>query len=97
MFSAETLAEPDAAEGGRLAFLATVVAVELDLLNRLLDTVNLTRDQWLVCIVVSLAIVVVVEVKKLLRIQDDRRPATRRGAVDGGVDRPDRRSIGHER
>ena len=43
--------------------------MELDLFNRLLETVNLSRDQWLVCIVVSLVTIVAVEIKKLLRIR----------------------------
>ena len=49
--------------------MATVLASELGLLNRILDTVNLTTDQWLIAFVVSLAVIVVAEVKKLLKIQ----------------------------
>jgi Ca2+-transporting ATPase len=51
------------------ALLVTVLATELGFLNRLLDTVSLTADQWLVCLVVSLAVVVVAEVRKLLHIR----------------------------
>ena len=69
LFSPETLQNPTLLKAAGLAVVFAVVAVELDLLNRLLETVNLTRDQWLVCIVVSLALVVVVEIKKLLRIR----------------------------
>ena len=51
-----------------LAILATIAAVELGVLNRLLDTVGLTIEQWIICIVVSLAILVVGEVVKLLHV-----------------------------
>ena len=51
------------------AFLAAVAATELGLLNRILDTVSLSVDQWLICLVVSLLVLAVAEIKKLLRIR----------------------------
>ncbi len=69
LFSTETLQNPTLLKAAGLAIVFTVVAVEFDLFNRLLETVNLSRDQWLVCIVVSLVTIVAVEIKKLLRIR----------------------------
>jgi Ca2+-transporting ATPase len=69
LFSAETLANPMLLKMVGLAFLATILATELRLTNRILDTVNLDLDQWAVCIVLSLAVIVVAEVKKLLHIR----------------------------
>ena len=54
------------------ALLVTVLATELGFLNRLLDTVSLSVDQWLVCIGASLAVIVVAEIRKLLEDQRDR-------------------------
>ena len=69
MFSAKTLGNPVLLKTAGLALVATVITSELGLLNRILDTVNLTTDQWLIAFVVSLAVIVVAEVKKLLKIQ----------------------------
>ena len=44
--SAETLANPTLLKTGALAIIATVAASELGLLNRVLDTVNLSTQQW---------------------------------------------------
>jgi P-type Ca2+ transporter type 2C len=67
--SAETLANPTLLKAGAAAIIATVAASELGLLNRILDTVNLSTEQWVICLVLSLAIVAVAEIKKLLRIR----------------------------
>jgi Ca2+-transporting ATPase len=55
------------ATGG--ALLATLVATELGLLNRILNTTQLTLEQWGVCLLVSLSIIVIAEVRKLLHIR----------------------------
>ena len=67
--SAETLANPTLLKTGALAIIATVAASELGLLNRVLDTVNLSTQQWVICLVLSLAVIAVAEIKKLLRIR----------------------------
>jgi Ca2+-transporting ATPase len=67
--SAETLSNPTLLKTGALAVIATVAASELGLLNRVLDTVNLSTEQWVICLVLSLAVVAVAEIKKLLRIR----------------------------
>jgi P-type Ca2+ transporter type 2C len=63
------------AAGG--ALLATLIATELGLLNRILTTTHLTLEQWGVCLLVSLSIIVIAEVRKLLRIRvtETARPA----------------------
>jgi Ca2+-transporting ATPase len=69
IFSAETLANPTLLKAGALSIVATIAATEIGLLNRILDTVNLSTEQWVICLVLSLAVVAVAEVKKLLRIR----------------------------
>ena len=54
--------------------MATVITSELRILNRILDTVNLTAEQWLTCIGASLAILVIAEAKKLLKIRTTEAP-----------------------
>jgi len=68
MFSAATLANPTLLKMAGVAALATLLVSELRLFNRIFDTVNLDVHQWLLCLVVSLAVIVVAEGKKLLRI-----------------------------
>jgi Ca2+-transporting ATPase len=46
--------------------LAIILAPQLDLLNRILDTVPLTLHQWLICIVTAFAAVAASELRKLL-------------------------------
>ena len=67
--SAETLANPTLLKAGAAAVIATNAASEIGLLNRILDTVNLSTEQWVICLVLSLAVVAVAEIKKLLRIR----------------------------
>jgi len=52
-----------------LSVLTIILATELGFLQRLLGTVSLTIDQWVICIVVSLSLILVEEVRKLLRIR----------------------------
>ena len=52
-----------------LSVLTIVLATELGFLQRLLGTVSLSIDQWAVCIVVSLSLIVVEEVRKLLKVR----------------------------
>jgi len=64
--------------GGSLA--AILLGDELGILQRILDTVHLDLHQWLVCIVVGLAIVPVSEARRLL--------LKRRGSGTGTADEP---------
>jgi Ca2+-transporting ATPase len=58
--------------GGSIA--AIVLGTELGIFQRVLGTVHLTGHQWLICIVVGLAIIPVSEARRLLL--ERRRPAT---------------------
>jgi Ca2+-transporting ATPase len=69
------LENPTLLKAAGIAALFTIAATEIGLLNRILDTVNLTTDQWLIALGVSLIILVFAEVKKLLKIQTDVPPA----------------------
>ncbi|HEX5828274.1 MAG TPA: HAD-IC family P-type ATPase [Candidatus Limnocylindrales bacterium] len=69
MFSEATLGNPTLLKMVALSFVATILATELRLTNRILDTVNLDLDQWAVCVVLSLAVIVLAEGKKLLKIR----------------------------
>ena len=54
--------------------IAIVLATELDVLNRVLDTTSLTGGQWLVCLLLAAGLILVEEITKLvLRRQE---PAT---------------------
>jgi Ca2+-transporting ATPase len=55
----------------------TWAAVELQMLQRLLDTVSLTRDQWLVVLGLSLVAPVLVAADKLVTTRRRHRPAAR--------------------
>ena len=46
--------------------VAIVLATELDVLNRILDTTSLTGGQWLVCLVLAAGLIVVEEIIKLV-------------------------------
>jgi Ca2+-transporting ATPase len=83
--SAETLANPTLLKAGAAAIIATVAASELGLLNRVLDTVNLSTEQWAICLVLSLAIVAVAEIKKLLRIRTSDTPELARASAAPAV------------
>ena len=105
LFSSETLENPTLLKGAVVAFLFTIAATELGFLNRLLDTVNLTIDQWWICLVVSLAIIVLAEVKKLLKIRTTEIPALanaqpggrRRGRITPRIPSSLDRAVGESR
>ena len=46
--------------------IAIILATELDVLNRVLDTTSLTGGQWLVCVILAAVLVVVEEITKLV-------------------------------
>jgi Ca2+-transporting ATPase len=81
VFSMDLRDNPTLLKGVGLAILATIAAVELNILNRLLDTVGLTTEQWIICVVVSLAVLAVGEVVKLLRISTEETMEVKRVAT----------------
>src|SRR4051794_5254486 len=74
IFGSELLENPTLLKAAGFAVLFTILATELQLTNRILDTVNLTIDQWLLCVLVSLPVLVVAEIKKLLHIRTTAAP-----------------------
>jgi P-type Ca2+ transporter type 2C len=76
LFSGDILQNPTLLKTTALSVVAIVLATELGVLQRLLGTVSLTADQWIICIVVALSIVVVAEVKKALHIRTSEVPVS---------------------
>jgi Ca2+-transporting ATPase len=64
------------------SLLAIVLAPQLDLLNRILETVPLTLHQWLICLVAALASVVASEVRKAFLRRRQETPATPAATVE---------------
>jgi Ca2+-transporting ATPase len=71
LFSSELLENPMLLKTTALSIVTIVFATELGILQRILGTVGLTIEQWGICVLVGASIVVVAEIKKLLRIQTD--------------------------
>lgn len=69
LFSSELLENPMLLKTTGLSILTILLATVFGPLQRVLDTVDLTAEQWAVCIVVAASIVVVAEVKKLFHIR----------------------------
>ncbi len=72
-----------------LSVLTIILAMEFGFLQRLLGTISLTVDQWVICIVVSLSLIVVEEVRKFLRIRAADEVATT--PLRGGIGRASRK------
>ena len=78
-----SLFNPDARPNATLlktvggALLAILVATELGPLNRILGTTHLSLEQWGICLIVSLSMILVAEIRKLLKIRvtENARPA----------------------
>jgi Ca2+-transporting ATPase len=68
IFSSELLENPMLLKVSALSVIATVLGTELGILQRILDTVSLSLEQWGICVLAAAVIIVVCEVKKLLRI-----------------------------
>jgi P-type Ca2+ transporter type 2C len=64
VFNMENLADRRQLGLYGLALLLTILATELGFLQRILNTISLTGNQWLICIVLALALVLVDEVIK---------------------------------
>jgi Ca2+-transporting ATPase len=60
--------------GTLLSVVTIILATEFGFFQKLLGTVSLTADQWLVCIVVSVSLIVVEEVRKVLKVRTTQRP-----------------------
>jgi P-type Ca2+ transporter type 2C len=69
MFSGSILANRPLLIATGLSVLTIIFATEFGFLQRFLGTTSLTFDQWAVCIGVSLSLIVVEEVRKLLKVR----------------------------
>jgi len=61
--------------GTGVSILSIILATELGFLQKILGTASLSPDQWAVCIVVALSLIVVEEARKLLKIRTSDEPA----------------------
>ena len=75
LFSGEIFRNPQLLKWTGLSILAIALAPSLGPLQSLLQTKTLTLGQWGLCILVSLSIVVLAEVKKVLHIRTVSEPA----------------------
>ena len=69
MFSSELLENPMLLRTTALSVAAIVVVTELGFFQRILDTVGLSVQQWIVCVGVAASIIAVSEMKKVLKIR----------------------------
>jgi Ca2+-transporting ATPase len=60
--------------GTGLSVLTIILATELPFLQRILGTATLSVDQWAVCLIVALSLIVVEEVRKLLKVRTGDEP-----------------------
>ena len=67
IFSSELLDNPMLLKTSALSLLTIFLATTFGPLQRVLDTVELTVDQWAICAVVAASIVVIAEARKFLR------------------------------
>jgi len=74
LFSGSILSNRPLLIGTGLSVLTILLATELGFLQRILSTVSLSVDQWAICIVVALSLIVVEEARKLLKIQTGDEP-----------------------
>ena len=69
IFSSELLDNPTLLKATGFSILTIILATTFGPLQRVLDTVDLTVDQWVPCIAVAASIVAICEVKKVLQIR----------------------------
>jgi P-type Ca2+ transporter type 2C len=73
-----------------MSVIAIILAPQLDLMNRILDTTALTVHQWLICIVAALATVALTEIRKLVlrNRKKDSPPTQTPSAASGAAPQP---------
>jgi Ca2+-transporting ATPase len=69
VFAGRLLSDPPLLKAVGLSVVAIIAANELGILNRVLETVGLTMEQWIISIAVSLVVLVVVEVVKAIGVK----------------------------
>jgi Ca2+-transporting ATPase len=83
LFGGSILADRPLLVATGLSVLTIVLATELGFLQRLLGTEALSIDQWVVCIAVSASLIVVEEVRKLLKVRTGDEPASAQAVAAG--------------
>ena len=78
VFSLDTFNDRTFLIASLLSAVAIIFATELRFFQRILDTVELTGNQWLICIGAALTIVVASEIRKFLLRRRDLGPAEHR-------------------
>jgi Ca2+-transporting ATPase len=76
LFGGSILANRPLLIGTALSVATIILATELGFLQRILGTVSLSPDQWAICIIVALSLIVVEEARKLLKISTGDEAAT---------------------
>lgn len=74
LFDGRSWSNPTLLKTVGLSVLAVIATSELGVLNRVLDTVNLTSAQWGVCLLASLVMLLVAELKKLFKLRTTDEP-----------------------
>ena len=74
LFSGSILSNSPLLVATGISVLSIILATELGFLQRILGTVSLTMDQWGVCLIVALSLIVVEEARKLFRIRVHHEP-----------------------
>ena len=74
LFSGSILSNQPLLIGTGISILSIILATELGFLQRILETVSLSPDQWAICILVALSLIVVEEVRKLLKVKTGDEP-----------------------
>jgi Ca2+-transporting ATPase len=74
IFSSELLENPTLLKATGFSILTIFLATTFGPLQRILDTADLTVQQWALCIAVAASIVVISEVKKILRVPTGEEP-----------------------
>ena len=69
IFSGSILGNRPLLMGTGLSVLTIVLAVEFGFLQRLLGTTSLTVEQWAICLIVPLSLLVIEEARKLLKVR----------------------------
>jgi Ca2+-transporting ATPase len=76
IFSSQLLENPTLLKASALSLLTVFLATTFGPLQRLLDTTELTVEQWAISIVAASIIIVVAEVRKLIRRRSPASPST---------------------
>jgi len=78
IFSSQLIENPTLLKASALSALTVFLATTFGPLQRILDTTELSPEQWAICLVASSLIIVVAEVRKIFR---RRRPSVPQAAV----------------